>query len=134
MLILIFPLFNIPFTGIIDDGYTYPLDPATSKYFTLSAPQTSLGYELGFGSGAVVNIETGAPLPFQTYKLIATKNLQDSKNVNSVHIQLTNLPIQSMNAMIQDGCKDIAVVPCYEAQKVDDDAVHNLEIYSSSSW
>lgn len=126
------PLFPIDdATGVIAPTYDYtdPLFWSNNKYFTISTPYTQLGYLLGFGSAANEQIDTGVPTPFQQYKTVATNSLQDAKNVNSIHIQLTNLPIQSKNAMIQDGVKDIAVVPCFNSQKVDDDPVNNLEIY-----
>ena len=123
------PLFPTNVFGAIEPQYAYPLDPTINKFFVIGTPQTNLGYDLGYGSEANVEITTGVPSPYSTYKAVALNNLQASKNVNSVHIQLTNLPIQSKNAMIQSGVKDIAVVPCYDAQKVSDDVANNLEIY-----
>ena len=123
------PQFGTDVWGNPNAGYTYPLDPFLNKFFSIGAPQTSLGYELGFGEDANQEITTGAPTQYEQYKATATSNFQTSKNVNSVHLQLSNLPIQSKNAMIQGGVKDIAVVPCYDALKVNDDVVNNTDIY-----
>ena len=111
-----------------DTEYAYPLE--FSDKFRVDLPRTSIGYSLGFGnlSQVVITTQAGAT-QFINYLLTAPQVIQSSRNVNSVHIQLTNLPIQSMNSMIQSQVKDIAVVPCYDETKVDEDVANNTFVF-----
>lgn len=115
---------NIP-----DTEYVYPLDYFSNK-FRIDEPRTSIGYSLGFGNQPQIVITTQAgATQFINYLLSAPQVIQGSRNVNSVHIQLTNLPIQSMNSMIQSQVKDIAIVPCYNETKVDEDTANNTFVF-----
>lgn len=115
--------------NIMDTEYTYPLDYFENK-FRVDEPRTAIGYSLGFGNQPQLLIATQAGAgEYLNYLLVAPQVIQTSRNVNSIHIQLTNLPIQSMNSMIQSQVKDIAIVPCYNETKVDEDVANNTFVF-----
>ena len=105
------------------------LTPVIPRPFVLDTPHTDIGEIFGFGNTSNVFLDQDVAGVFSAQSKEGTNAVQTSKNINSIHIQLTNLPILSKNAMIQNSVKDIAVVPCYDSDRSAVDNLNNIDVF-----
>ena len=136
----IYVCFNPISTTLALDRYKYPaiFQPGNAGYpvpydginaFSIGTPYTNFGEMLGFGNAEDTQLLLTTAGDYTSYEKEAGNALQNSRNINSIHIQLTNLPIQSKNATIQGDVKDIAVVPCYSNDTKAIDSLNNVNIF-----
>lgn len=84
--------------------------------FTLGQPNTTLGVMMGFldpGEDGVIEIPPDVAGVFDEYGKIGKNGVSEEDIKQSIHIQLTDLPIQSKNGVSSQQVADIAVVHNY---------------------
>ncbi len=84
--------------------------------FTLNQPNTNIGVLMGLvnsGDDGAVEIPPDAAGDFSAYGIIGIAGVSEDDIKQSIHIQLTDLPIQSRNGVSSQQVADIAVVHNY---------------------
>lgn len=105
------------------------------QYFFLNSPDVHLGDLLGFaGAPSLLNNNIIGPpaVPYVLYGLDGSHTIHLSERVNSLHIQLTNLAIQSQNGVRSTQNKTIAVVATQDAY-INEDPLNSNNIYNDTA-
>ena len=89
--------------------------PAYAKVprFIVGTPETQLGVLMGFlnaGDDGAVNVPLDVAGDYENYGKEGDKRVEEDNKRQSIHIQLTDLPIQSRNGVSSQQVADIAVV------------------------
>lgn len=105
------------------------------EYFFLNAPDVHIGDVLGF-EGAPTQLNNniiGPPaVPYVLYGADGGHTIHLSERVNSLHIQLTNIAIQSQNGVRSTQNKTIAVVATQDAY-IQNDPLNSNNIYNDTA-
>lgn len=104
------------------------------QYFYLNNPDTHIGDQIGIEDSPNplnTNILGGAE-DFEVYGLDGGHSIHLSERVNSLHIQLENLPIQSQNGVKSTQNKTIAVVATQDALTTSD-PLNSNNIYNDEA-
>ena len=105
------------------------------QYFFLNSPDVHIGDILGFeGAPSVLNNNIIGPpaVPYVLYGLNGGHTIHLTERVNSLHIQLTNLAIQSQNGVRSTQNKTIAVVATQDAY-IQNDPLNSNNIYNDTA-
>ena len=105
------------------------------EYFFLNSPDVHIGDVLGF-EGAPTQLNNniiGPPaVPYVLYGVDGGHTIHLSERVNSLHIQLTNIAIQSQNGVRSTQNKTIAVVATQDAY-IQNDPLNSNNIYNDTA-
>lgn len=105
------------------------------EYFFLNSPDVHIGDVLGF-EGAPTQLNNniiGPPaVPYVLYGVNGGHTIHLTERVNSLHIQLTNIAIQSQNGVRSTQNKTIAVVATQDAY-IQNDPLNSNNIYNDTA-
>ena len=104
------------------------------EYFYFNNPDTHIGDQIGI-EGAPNPLNTnilGGAEDYEVYGLDGGHSIHLSERVNSLHIQLENLPIQSQNGVKSTQNKTIAVVATQDALTTND-PLNSNNIYNDEA-
>jgi len=105
------------------------------EYFFINSPDTIIGDILGYETAPTLlnnNIVGPPAVPYVLYGLNGGHSIHLSERVNSLHIQLTNLDIQSQNGVRSTQNKTIAVVATQDAY-IQNDPINSNNIYNDTA-
>ena len=84
--------------------------------FTIGQPETGIGVLMGLlsaGDDGVIEVPPDVAGVFDEYGIIGANSVSEDDVKQSIHIQLTDLPIQSRNGVSSQQVADIAIVHNY---------------------